>query len=118
MNDKITVPNEKAKTMNDFNNQYEQLPPALKFLIGIILLSFAIGSIYIFYKLDVWYRATLPPPEPKKLIPKPVIPPPAPHPYGLTCSKCSKLANPINGTSNRYRCDKCGNQFASDRHDC
>ena len=103
--------------MND-HDLYLQTPLALRILYAIISWVGLIGFFYLLYKYEVWYRATFPPPEPKKITPKPVIPPPAPHPYGLTCSKCSKLANPIKGTSNRYRCDKCGNQFASDRHDC
>jgi hypothetical protein len=35
--------------------------------------------------------------------------------YALTCHKCKKLAKPIEGTSNRYRCT-CGNQFTGSRH--
>lgn len=34
----------------------------------------------------------------------------------LTCRRCKTLAYPISGTKNRYRCDRCGNQFAGHRH--
>jgi tRNA(Ile2) C34 agmatinyltransferase TiaS len=34
----------------------------------------------------------------------------------LTCRRCNQLASPIGGTGNRYRCDKCGRQFAAARH--
>lgn len=34
----------------------------------------------------------------------------------LTCRRCNKLAVPIIDTSNRYRCEGCGNQFAGARH--
>lgn len=34
----------------------------------------------------------------------------------LTCRRCNQLASPITGTGNRYRCDKCGRQFAAARH--
>ena len=33
----------------------------------------------------------------------------------LPCRRCKRLAEPIEGTKNRYRC-KCGNQFAAARH--
>lgn len=36
--------------------------------------------------------------------------------YCLTCRKCSRLAEPLPGTPNRYRCSGCGNQFAGARH--
>ena len=35
--------------------------------------------------------------------------------YALNCRRCRKMAYPIAGTSNRYRCP-CGNQFAGSRH--
>jgi hypothetical protein len=34
----------------------------------------------------------------------------------LTCPACGKLAPPIPGTANRYRCPDCGHQFAADPH--
>jgi hypothetical protein len=34
----------------------------------------------------------------------------------LTCRICSELAPPIPRSGNRYRCDKCGNQFAGAKH--
>jgi len=34
----------------------------------------------------------------------------------LTCRRCRKLAPPIPGTGNRYRCNECGNQFAGAAH--
>jgi len=34
----------------------------------------------------------------------------------LTCEKCDELAEPIEGTGNRYRCEHCGNQFAGAHH--
>ena len=34
----------------------------------------------------------------------------------LSCEKCDKLAEPINGTGNRYRCEHCSNQFAGAHH--
>jgi biotin carboxyl carrier protein len=36
--------------------------------------------------------------------------------FSLTCRRCGKLASPIPGTVNRYRCDACGNQFAQGAH--
>lgn len=36
--------------------------------------------------------------------------------YALSCRQCRRLAPPILGTGNRYRCE-CGNQFAGARHD-
>lgn len=33
----------------------------------------------------------------------------------LPCRQCRKLAEPILGTMNRYRCS-CGNQFAAAKH--
>jgi hypothetical protein len=33
----------------------------------------------------------------------------------LTCRKCGRMAGPISGTSNRYRCG-CGRQFSADKH--
>lgn len=33
----------------------------------------------------------------------------------LPCRRCKTLAEPIEGTKNRYRC-VCGNQFAAARH--
>jgi hypothetical protein len=33
----------------------------------------------------------------------------------LSCQRCGKLAAPVLGTINRYRC-RCGNQFAGDSH--
>lgn len=35
---------------------------------------------------------------------------------GLTC-QCGKLALPIPGTSDRYRCSECANQFVGAKHD-
>ena len=35
---------------------------------------------------------------------------------GLTCVKCGFLGMPIDETGNRYRCEKCGKQFVSDKH--
>ena len=35
--------------------------------------------------------------------------------YALNCRRCRKMAYPIPGTPNRYRCS-CGNQFAGPRH--
>lgn len=35
--------------------------------------------------------------------------------YALNCRRCKKLAYPIEGTVNRYKCS-CGNQFASAKH--
>jgi len=35
--------------------------------------------------------------------------------YSVRCRQCSKLADPIAETSNRYRC-ACGNQFAGAHH--
>jgi len=34
----------------------------------------------------------------------------------VTCRHCHALAHPISGTGNRYRCDRCGNQFPGARH--
>lgn len=34
----------------------------------------------------------------------------------LSCRKCDSLAAPIVNTGNRYRCEKCGNQFAATKH--
>ena len=34
----------------------------------------------------------------------------------LSCDKCDKLAEPIEGTGNRYRCEHCSNQFAGAHH--
>lgn len=34
----------------------------------------------------------------------------------LTCDRCNSLALPIYGTTNRYRCTKCGRQFVSNSH--
>jgi hypothetical protein len=34
----------------------------------------------------------------------------------LPCRRCKTLAEPIEGTKNRYRCACCGNQFAAARH--
>jgi len=34
----------------------------------------------------------------------------------LTCCRCGKIAPPILGTGNRYRCGECGNQFAGAAH--
>jgi serine phosphatase RsbU (regulator of sigma subunit) len=34
----------------------------------------------------------------------------------LTCRRCGKIAPPIPGTGNRYRCGGCGNQFAGAAH--
>ena len=36
--------------------------------------------------------------------------------YALSCKQCRKLAPPILGTGDRYRC-VCGNQFAGAKHD-
>jgi len=36
--------------------------------------------------------------------------------YALSCHKCGDLADPIPGSQNRYRCSKCGRQFAGARH--
>ena len=36
--------------------------------------------------------------------------------FSLTCRRCGKLAGPIGGTRNRYRCDGCGKQFAGANH--
>jgi hypothetical protein len=38
--------------------------------------------------------------------------------FSLNCRGrgCGKLARPIPGTGNRYRCDHCGRQFAQSRH--
>ena len=36
---------------------------------------------------------------------------------GLTCARCASLALPIRWTNNRYRCEKCGRQFAGARHE-
>ena len=35
--------------------------------------------------------------------------------YALNCRQCKKLAYPISGTLNRYRCS-CGNQFSGAKH--
>ncbi len=35
--------------------------------------------------------------------------------FALTCRRCQTLAYPISGTKNRYRCDRCGKQFAGAR---
>jgi len=35
---------------------------------------------------------------------------------GLECEKCGELALPIPETGDRYRCDKCGHQFAGAKH--
>ena len=35
--------------------------------------------------------------------------------YSLNCKQCKKLACPIAGTLNRYRCS-CGNQFVGPKH--
>jgi hypothetical protein len=34
----------------------------------------------------------------------------------LSCIKCNSLAKPILDTTNRYKCDHCGTQFAGDKH--
>lgn len=34
----------------------------------------------------------------------------------LTCLKCRSLSPPIPKSFNRYRCTKCGNQFAAAQH--
>jgi len=34
----------------------------------------------------------------------------------LSCGSCGKLAAPINGTGNRYRCNSCSNQFVGPVH--
>jgi hypothetical protein len=34
----------------------------------------------------------------------------------LSCGACGKLAEPIHGTGNRYRCNSCSNQFAGQAH--
>ena len=34
----------------------------------------------------------------------------------LTCRRCEALSPPIPKTQNRYRCEKCGHQFAAARH--
>lgn len=36
--------------------------------------------------------------------------------FSLTCNRCGKLAEPITGSGNRYRCSACGNQFAHSWH--
>ena len=36
----------------------------------------------------------------------------------LTCKFCKKMAWPIDGTGNRYRCGGCGRQFAGAPHGC
>ena len=38
--------------------------------------------------------------------------------FSLNCEDCGALAAPIPSTNNRYRCDKCGRQFASSPHPC
>ena len=35
--------------------------------------------------------------------------------YSVSCNKCHDLAEPIDGTFNRYRCS-CGNQFSGAHH--
>jgi hypothetical protein len=35
--------------------------------------------------------------------------------FSLTCRKCNRLAQPIEGTGNRYSC-VCGQRFAAARH--
>lgn len=35
--------------------------------------------------------------------------------FSLTCRKCNQLAQPIEGTGNRYAC-ACGQRFAAARH--
>ena len=36
--------------------------------------------------------------------------------FSLNCEDCGALAAPIPSTNNRYRCNKCGRQFASSPH--
>ena len=36
--------------------------------------------------------------------------------FSLNCEECGALAAPIPSTNNRYRCKKCGRQFASSPH--
>jgi hypothetical protein len=35
----------------------------------------------------------------------------------ITCQQCRKLASPIEGTPDRYRCKACGSQFVGPAHE-
>jgi hypothetical protein len=37
--------------------------------------------------------------------------------FVLTCTRCSRLAQPVPGTGSHYHCESCGNRFVGGQHD-